>query len=265
VRACYFGTRRAGGGGGGGGGGPDASADSPQGEWILSGNVEGVDLTPDPADWLDLAAAPSPGTSVASTVAAVGTRGLRMAQSASGFAARMRPRVMADGDDLCFRIHPQVVATGASNIGSSFNNVAIQAGLAAIYGINDGAAQGYIGGGVQSSGTVASVGSTIGRYAVAGLGAGMGGVTASGTTTGFVAMGMFIDVRIRRVGTAGRVWVRYPGGVWVLGDSVDSSAISLSLGTLHAFIRMSAGAGWLSGCVISAYKHFAGGLPAQYS
>lgn len=255
-----------------GGNGPAAAAggwDAPQGMWIYDGDVEGIDIDPDTNAWVDLADAGSPGSAVATSFVPIGDSGaLRLVQSVeNAFGAQMRPVTLAPDSEVLMRIIPEMRSTATPWTPATALNGSILAGVAAVYGINTGANEGYVAGGIQHTGaSILAINTTMGRFAVGGLGSGIAGTTASGTGTGVNLARAFWDVRIKRVGAATRIYIRWPGGSWYNYSNADSTAINLAthVATTHVFIRAQSSTSTIANSILAAYKVFPDGLPADY-
>lgn len=268
------------GGGGGGGGGSVFLA--PQDEWVFDGGVEGIDAAHTvggPTGWTspNLAGAPNilPAavTTPGNELRFVGVAGT----SGSGdFSVAMRPLTLAIDDEVLIRaqVEPRIaLGLGAGGIGTGYV-AQFHVGVSANATRNETAGLGWYGAGVQlATQTYLNAQTTIGVQGQAGFPSaglpGLGTGPSGSAATAETPIDSWMDVRQKRVGQWIAQWIRIPGGPWILCSSADPTAnfynYATHAATAQVLLRMRTGSlNYVPIFRVYAYKHFAGGLPAQY-
>jgi hypothetical protein len=210
-------------------------------------------------DWEDVSTV-APNAAGALAVASSVTRGALLLSPTAGAnagAVNFATGALADGDDVCFRLvaQHQGASLGTGNTHSVF------AGLFEAAGANAK----WVGGGFVRSNIPWAGNSTptFGRWGSA-VSVVAGGALGADTATGFPS-GLFVsffDVRLRRVGVQVSVWLAFNGGPWMLVQS-GAAVMNPAAATVRAGVRVQVNAAQTFAVSLLAFRHFAGGLPAD--
>lgn len=228
------------------------------GKWVEEAGVFGVDTPFDADDWEGVSTV-APNTAGASVVTFGVIEGaLRIIPTATANAGAVNVDIsgIADGDDVCFRL-------AAQHQGASIGTANTHRVFAAVFQAR-GADTPWIGGGFDRNNISwgASSNPTTGRYggATTVAGAALGADTSTGIAS--VALYTAFDVRIRRVGAGVTIWMAFMGGPWMQVQT-GGATVNMASGTVRAGIRVQCNAGQSFAVSLLAFKHFAGGLPAN--
>lgn len=228
------------------------------GQWVNEAGVFGVDTPFVLADWTD-AATTGPNMAGASVVTRSVTRDALLitpTPAANAGAVNVLTGPLADGDDVCFAL----VAQHQGTIGTG-NTHSVFAGLFEA----PGADTKWVGGGFVRSNLPwgGSSSPTFGRW---GSAVSIVGGAALGADTGTGAPGAMLvarfDVRLRRVGVQVSTWMAFGGGPWMPVQTA-AAVMNPAAATVRAGVRVQCNVGQTFAVSLLAYKHFAGGLPAN--
>jgi hypothetical protein len=228
------------------------------GKWVEEAGVFGVDTPFAIGDWEDVSTV-APNTAGALAVTAAVVEGaLRIIPTPGTNAGAINVDIsgVADGDDVCFRV-------AAQNQGASIGTGNTHSVFAAVFQAA-GADTPWIGGGFARSNISwgSSSNPTLGRYggATTVAGAALGADTATGIAS--AAIYTAFDIRIRRVAAGVTVWMAFGGGPWMAVQTAGAT-VNMASGTVRAGIRVQCNAAQTFAVSLLAFKHFAGGLPAD--